>query len=159
MGVKFGTGEGTFGHLLHAKFHPHGCNVSPLRGGKPQNRHLSNLNNRRLTRGSAVTGKGARDTCTSDIMSVLQMHGSMKNLERRLAAAYPQSPHLHKKLIFTTQNPPLKYCRCILTCYIARVGLGRRVRVGVRNTVRASSVIYSYRSESQPLRLTDGDMP
>jgi len=82
MGVKFGTGEGTFGHLLHAKFHPHGCNVSPLRGGKPQNRHLSNLNNRRLTRGSAVTGKGARDTCTSDIMSVLQMHGSMKNLEK-----------------------------------------------------------------------------
>ena len=26
MGVKFGTEEGTFGPLLHAKFHPHRCN-------------------------------------------------------------------------------------------------------------------------------------
>jgi len=26
MGVKFGTGEGTFGPLLLAKFHPHRCN-------------------------------------------------------------------------------------------------------------------------------------
>jgi len=33
--------EGTFGPLLHAKFHPHRCNVSPLRGEKPQNRPLS----------------------------------------------------------------------------------------------------------------------
>jgi len=30
MGVKFGTEEGTFG--MDAKFHPHRCNVSPLRG-------------------------------------------------------------------------------------------------------------------------------
>ena len=36
--------EGTFGPLLHAKFHPHLCNVSPLRGEKPQNRPLSKLN-------------------------------------------------------------------------------------------------------------------
>ena len=36
--------EGTFGPLLHAKFHPHRCNVSPLRGEKPQNRPLSKLN-------------------------------------------------------------------------------------------------------------------
>ena len=41
MGVKFGTEEGTF---LRAKFHPHRCNVSPLRGGKPQNRPLNKLN-------------------------------------------------------------------------------------------------------------------
>jgi len=34
--VKFG--------LLHAKFHPHRCIVSPLRGETPQNRPLSNLN-------------------------------------------------------------------------------------------------------------------
>ena len=27
-----------------AKFHPHRCNVSPLRGEKPQNRPLSKLN-------------------------------------------------------------------------------------------------------------------
>jgi len=39
--VKFGTEEGTFGPLLRAKFHPHRCNVSPLRGEKPQNRPLS----------------------------------------------------------------------------------------------------------------------
>jgi len=42
--VKFGMEEGTFGPLLHAKFHPHRCNVSPLRGEKPQNRPLSKLN-------------------------------------------------------------------------------------------------------------------
>jgi len=29
---------------VHAKFHPHRCNVSPLRGEKPQNRPLSKLN-------------------------------------------------------------------------------------------------------------------
>ena len=46
MGVKFGTEEGTFGPLLRAKFHPHRCNVSPLRGENPQNRPLSKLNNR-----------------------------------------------------------------------------------------------------------------
>jgi len=44
MGVKFGLEEGTFGPLPHAKFHPHWCNVSPLRGEKPQNRPLSKLN-------------------------------------------------------------------------------------------------------------------
>jgi len=51
MGVKFGMEEGTFGTfapLLHAKFHPHRCNVSPLRGEKPQNRPLSKLNTGRL---------------------------------------------------------------------------------------------------------------
>ena len=45
MGVKFGVEEGTF---LHAKFHPHRCNVSPLRGQKPQNRPLSKLNTGRF---------------------------------------------------------------------------------------------------------------
>ena len=39
IGVKFGIGP-----LLHAKFHPNRCNVSPLRGEKPQNRPLSKLN-------------------------------------------------------------------------------------------------------------------
>jgi len=34
MGVKFGTEQGTFNPLLRAKFHPHCCNVSPLRGKK-----------------------------------------------------------------------------------------------------------------------------
>ena len=46
MGVKFGTEEGTLGPLLRAKFHPHRCNVWPLRGENPQNRPLSKLNNR-----------------------------------------------------------------------------------------------------------------
>jgi len=32
------------GEIWHAKFHPHRYNVSPLRGEKPRNRPLSNLN-------------------------------------------------------------------------------------------------------------------
>ena len=48
MGVKFGMAEGTEGPLLHAKFHPHRYNVSPLRGEKPQNRPLSKLNTGRF---------------------------------------------------------------------------------------------------------------
>ena len=48
MGVKFGMEEGTFGPLLHAKFHSHRCNVSPLRGEKPQNRPLSKRNTGRF---------------------------------------------------------------------------------------------------------------
>jgi len=44
MGVKFGMEEVTFGPLIRAKFHPHRCNVSPLRGEKPQNWPLSKLN-------------------------------------------------------------------------------------------------------------------
>ena len=40
--------EGTEGPLLHAKFHPHRCNVSPLRGEKPQNWPLSKLNTGRF---------------------------------------------------------------------------------------------------------------
>jgi len=46
--VKFGMEEGTEGPLLHAKFHPHRCNVSPLRGEKPQNRPLSKFNTGRF---------------------------------------------------------------------------------------------------------------
>ena len=42
-GVKFGTED-----LLRAKFHPHRCNVPPLRGEKPQNRPLSKLNTGRF---------------------------------------------------------------------------------------------------------------
>ena len=48
MGVKFGMEDGTFGPLLHAEFHPHRCNVSPLRGEKPQNWPLSKLNTGRF---------------------------------------------------------------------------------------------------------------
>ena len=44
MGVKFGMEEGT----LHAKFHPHRCNVSPLRGENPQNWPLSKRNTGRF---------------------------------------------------------------------------------------------------------------
>jgi len=48
IGVKFDTEEGTFGPLLRAKFHPHRCNMSPLRGEKPQNRPLSKRNTGRF---------------------------------------------------------------------------------------------------------------
>ena len=41
MGVKFDVEEGT-------KFHPHRCNVSPLRAEKPQNWPLSKLNTGRF---------------------------------------------------------------------------------------------------------------
>jgi len=44
MGVKFGMEEGTFGPLIHAKFHPIGATCHE----KPQKRPLSNLNNRRF---------------------------------------------------------------------------------------------------------------
>jgi len=40
MGVKFGIEEGTEGPQIS----PHRWNVSPLRGEKPQNRPVSNLN-------------------------------------------------------------------------------------------------------------------
>jgi len=55
-GVKFGTEDGTKGPLLRATedgtkgpllraiFHVHRYNASPLRGQKPQNQPLSNLN-------------------------------------------------------------------------------------------------------------------
>jgi len=43
LGVKFGMEVGG-----SAKFHRHRCNVSILRGEKPQNQPLSNLNNRRF---------------------------------------------------------------------------------------------------------------
>ena len=48
MGVKFGVEEATFGPLLRAKFYPHRCILSPLRGEKPQNRPLSKLNTGRF---------------------------------------------------------------------------------------------------------------
>jgi len=44
MEVKFVKHYGTFAPILLAKFHPHRCNVSPLRGQKPQNRPLGKLN-------------------------------------------------------------------------------------------------------------------
>ena len=53
IGVKFGMEEGTIeegtdGPLLQAKLHPYRCDLSPLRGEKPQNRSLSKLNAGRL---------------------------------------------------------------------------------------------------------------
>jgi len=38
MGVKFGVKDSTFDQHHHAKFNPHRCSVSPVRGEKPQNR-------------------------------------------------------------------------------------------------------------------------
>ena len=47
-GGEIWHGGGDLRPLLHAKFHPHRCNVSPLRGEKPQNRPLSKLNTGRF---------------------------------------------------------------------------------------------------------------
>jgi len=44
MGVKFGMEDWTFGSLLHAKISPPSVQRVALRGEKPQNRPLSNLN-------------------------------------------------------------------------------------------------------------------
>ena len=43
--------------LLHAKFHPHRCNVSPLRAEKPQNWPLSKLNTGRFALRAMLTVK------------------------------------------------------------------------------------------------------
>jgi len=47
MGVKFGVEEGTFGPLLHTKFHPIGATCRPC-GVKNPKIGMSNLNNRRF---------------------------------------------------------------------------------------------------------------
>jgi len=48
MGVKFGTEVASVPSSVPNFTPPHRCNVLPLRGEKPQNRPLSNLNNRRF---------------------------------------------------------------------------------------------------------------
>jgi len=63
MGVKFGMEEGTVGPLLHAKLHPHRCNMSPLRGEKPQNRPLSQLNTSRFELRNAAGNYGEVPAC------------------------------------------------------------------------------------------------
>ena len=60
-GVKFGTKEETQGPLLRAKFHSHRCNVLPLRGENPQNRHLSNLLPARCAARNAAGNKAIVD--------------------------------------------------------------------------------------------------
>jgi len=70
MGVKFGMEKGTFGFLLRAKFHPHRCNVPPLRGENPQNRPLSKLNNRHFVlRAMLPVNNNAHDNVYCDVQS------------------------------------------------------------------------------------------
>ena len=57
--------EGTFGPLLHAKFYPHWCNVSPLRGEKPQNRPLSKRNTGRFALRAMLPVKNNDDYTSS----------------------------------------------------------------------------------------------
>jgi len=45
---RWGRNMAWRGPLLHAKFHPKRCNMSPLWGEKPQNRPVSKLNTGRL---------------------------------------------------------------------------------------------------------------
>jgi len=59
MGVNFGTDEETFGPILRAKYYPHRCNVSPLRGEKPQHRPLSKLNTDACASRNATGNKGS----------------------------------------------------------------------------------------------------
>jgi len=71
MGVKYGTEEWTYhyGPLLHVKFHPHRWNVSPLRGEKPQNQHLSNLNT-----GALCAARNAAGNNTAAFLNHVYVH-------------------------------------------------------------------------------------
>jgi len=75
MGVKFGmeegTVEGTFGPL-YAKFHPHRCNVSPLRGEKPENQPLSKLNTGALR--CKQTGNECQDSSYLQQVETISWH-------------------------------------------------------------------------------------
>ena len=68
MGVKFGMEEGTEG----PNFTPIGatCNVSPLRGEKPQNRPLSKLNTGRF----ALRAMMPVIICYNDPISSILIH-------------------------------------------------------------------------------------
>ena len=58
---------------FHAKFHPHRCNVSPLRGEKPQNRPLSKLNTGRLALCAmlpVIMAKGHKNSSGVEIANV-----------------------------------------------------------------------------------------
>jgi len=59
--VKFGMEEGTLGPLLRANFHTNRCNVSPLRGEKPQNRPLSKFNTGRFALRAMLPVKKLQD--------------------------------------------------------------------------------------------------
>jgi len=74
MGVKFGMEEGTLGPLVHAKFHPHRCNVSPLRGEKPQNWPLSKLNTGRFALRAMLPVTNCRINTWTDCSSNCQIH-------------------------------------------------------------------------------------
>jgi len=46
---------------LHAKFHPHRCNVSPLRDEKPNNQPLSKLNHRQFALHAMLSVNNSRN--------------------------------------------------------------------------------------------------
>jgi len=75
MGVKFGMEEGTFGPLLRAKFHPHRCNVSPLRGENPQNRPLSKLNTGRFALRAMLPVKNHVYAVSMELTTVFDQNG------------------------------------------------------------------------------------
>jgi len=82
------TGGGEIWHggdlLLPAKFHPHRCNMSPLRGEKPQNRPLSKLN----------TGRFAlRAMLPVNIMSASPTQGGHKEERTRMWADAQRDGH------------------------------------------------------------------
>ena len=93
MGVKFGMEEGTFGPLLHAKFHSHRCNVSPLRGEKPQNRPLSKLNTGRFALRAMLPAITADligliyPTTSPDLLPILDVGSSGSGIDRLLRHA------------------------------------------------------------------------
>ena len=94
MGVKFGMEEGTFGRLFHAKFHPHRCNVSPLRGEKPQNWPLSKLNTGRFALRAmlpvkTVSGKVVAQSIAFRVVSIYSQGDDPFPLKFWLQVTYP----------------------------------------------------------------------
>jgi len=92
MGVKFGTEEETFGPLLHAKFHPHRCNVSLLRGEKPQNRPLSKLNTGRFALRAMLPVKHTDMIMIRPIYEVLLQVQTLKSI-----TVWQHKIHIHHK--------------------------------------------------------------
>jgi len=72
---------------LRAKFHTHRCNVSPLLGEKPQNRPLSNLDNRHFALLAVLLANQERTTSCEEVslnwrcrheLAKMFMYGFMK---------------------------------------------------------------------------------
>ena len=133
MGVKFGTEEGTD---PPCQISPHRCNVSPLRGEKPQNRPLSKLN----------TGRFALRA----MLPVNRMSGHNKNVRMLLQGlkycsipVYIGLPNCNRRRMnfsysFSKQSrvAHLDQCRVRCACLLAYRHMLRLHRGGLQELIR-----------------------